>query len=368
MNWISTIVFIAMLVPISLSLICMPYLTRRTVSFGISVSEEVYSSPELRRMRKQYAWISAAIYGLLILLSLLTLINFTDDQKAIGFGAYIIAIVVSSTLINVMFYYKMKRLKATLPKSISQGSIIAVDTRFRNNNHKLIYSNKWFLIHLALVIGSVIITLVYYDRIPSTIPMKFDFDGHVTRSADKSYRTILGFNLMQLAMIGLFMFINWTIKKSKQQISPTNSQQSVQQNIIFRRRWSLFVLISGLMMVLMFTLIQFNIIFPIDASLLIPLSLITPITVVIIALILSFTTGQGGSRIHKQPQDSSSEAPVNDDSYWKFGGIYYNPLDPSLFVEKRMGIGWTINTARPLAWTIFAVIIGGILAISLITS
>jgi uncharacterized membrane protein len=30
--------------------------------------------------------------------------------------------------------------------------------------------------------------------------------------------------------------------------------------------------------------------------------------------------------------------------------IYYNRDDPSLLVEKRVGIGWTFNFAQPIVW------------------
>ena len=32
-----------------------------------------------------------------------------------------------------------------------------------------------------------------------------------------------------------------------------------------------------------------------------------------------------------------------DDSHWILGSIYFNRDDPSVFVERRFGIGWTIN-------------------------
>jgi uncharacterized membrane protein len=47
----------------------------------------------------------------------------------------------------------------------------------------------------------------------------------------------------------------------------------------------------------------------------------------------------------------------DDDQHWKLGQFYYNKNDPALFLEKRFGIGWTVNLARPLAWITFLVII-----------
>ena len=64
--------------------------------------------------------------------------------------------------------------------------------------------------------------------------------------------------------------------------------------------------------------------------------------------------------------DSPTDAPQGDrteDKYWKCGGtFYYNPDDPAIWVEKRMGIGWTTNMARPAAW----VILGAFLLLALL--
>lgn len=35
---------------------------------------------------------------------------------------------------------------------------------------------------------------------------------------------------------------------------------------------------------------------------------------------------------------------------WKWGIIYVNPNDPSIWVEKRSGLGWTLNFAHPVSY------------------
>jgi uncharacterized membrane protein len=50
--------------------------------------------------------------------------------------------------------------------------------------------------------------------------------------------------------------------------------------------------------------------------------------------------------------EKGSEILIDDDRYWKLGAFYYNPEDPSIFVEKRFGIGWTLNFARAVSWFI----------------
>jgi uncharacterized membrane protein len=40
--------------------------------------------------------------------------------------------------------------------------------------------------------------------------------------------------------------------------------------------------------------------------------------------------------------------------------IYFNRQDPAFIVEKRFGIGYTVNCAHPLAWTFVALVVAGL--------
>lgn len=45
------------------------------------------------------------------------------------------------------------------------------------------------------------------------------------------------------------------------------------------------------------------------------------------------------------------------DRCWKAGIFYANPADPALFVEKRLGIGYTLNFGNPWSWIVLVFII-----------
>jgi uncharacterized membrane protein len=52
-------------------------------------------------------------------------------------------------------------------------------------------------------------------------------------------------------------------------------------------------------------------------------------------------------------------APIGDrtpDECWKFGQLYFNPDDPAIWVEKRAGVGYTLNFGRPASWAILLAI------------
>jgi uncharacterized membrane protein len=45
------------------------------------------------------------------------------------------------------------------------------------------------------------------------------------------------------------------------------------------------------------------------------------------------------------------------DCCWKKDGIYYvNRADPALFVEKRVGVGYTPNFGNPWSWVLLTVV------------
>jgi uncharacterized membrane protein len=71
--------------------------------------------------------------------------------------------------------------------------------------------------------------------------------------------------------------------------------------------------------------------------------------------------GQGGSRTPAaQGLQSQSTKPVGDrtdDRFWKLGVFYFNRDDPSVMVEKRFGIGYTMNFAHPVAWAILLLLL-----------
>lgn len=53
--------------------------------------------------------------------------------------------------------------------------------------------------------------------------------------------------------------------------------------------------------------------------------------------------------------------------FWKWGIIYNNPNDQAIWVDKRVGIGWTLNFARKESWFIIFMILAIPLAILVFT-
>jgi uncharacterized membrane protein len=353
------ILLLVIMVPVYLSMMFIPYWTRRTESFGVSIPEDVYATKELRGMRKQYVLVTAVLSIAVTILFLLLGPSFAGDEQRISilFSGVAFGYIVLSFLIYLVFHRKMKGLKLAYNWSGDKSQFVVVDTAFRKQ--KLTYSNLWFILPFLIVLVTVLITFQNYQSMPEQIPTKYNFDGEVTNWVDKSYRSVLVMPILQVYLTLLFILINTIIAKAKQQVSAENPEESMYKNVVFRRRWSAYIIITGTAVVLLFAFIQLSTIYPIDTGLMTTVPLLFTIGLVLGSVFLSITTGQGGSRL-KTAATGANGAVIDrdDDRYWKLGVFYVNPNDPSLFLEKRFGVGWTINLARPMAWTILLVIIG----------
>ena len=70
------------------------------------------------------------------------------------------------------------------------------------------------------------------------------------------------------------------------------------------------------------------------------------IITIIIFLIIGYKIGQGGKNIKFNKEEK--EIYRDDDKNWILGNFYYNKNDPSIFIEKRIGIGWDVNLGNPI--------------------
>lgn len=56
------------------------------------------------------------------------------------------------------------------------------------------------------------------------------------------------------------------------------------------------------------------------------------------------------------PESAGTRVDRGDPRHWVLGGFYFNPDDPSIFVDERHGAGFTLNFARRESWAIAAAI------------
>lgn len=364
------IVFLIIL-PIVFFIAFTPYITRKTESFGVTIPSDLYKHKTIEAYRKRYAKQTLAI-GLVYVLLLIILSFSVRETVWIGiFPISVFVYLIIAFLIYLQYHKKMKLLKERENWFENRKETLAVDLRFYKD--KKTYSNWWFMIPFLIVVTVTAWSYLNYDLIPDQIPMQYDLNGEVIRSIEKSPVALMSFPLLQLFLIGVFVFINIIIGQSKQQIDPANPEKSVQQNLIFRRRWSMFIIISSIALNIVMSLPQLSFILNLNPNVLFIVMMIVVGFIVVGAFLISIFTGQGGSRVRNIEANvvigkSGEKINRDDDKYWKLGIFYFNPQDPANWVEKRFGSGWTANFAKPIPWIFLILVILIPLLIAKLTS
>lgn len=337
-----------------------PLLSAKNILFGVSIPRQHATDRELRKYVRHYMLLTGVL-GLAITVGAILL---SDGGEAGAYGSDSIIIIASPLIMiigmGLFLYYhgKVLRIKRNQGwEALERPARVAADLSFRNKN--IVYSWYWFLPHVVAVVVSAVIVAVLYDRVPEVIPMQYGFDGEVTRTAVKNIGSVFMLNFIQLFLIGIFLLANYAIRSTKQNVNAEQPQESVERERSYRRGMSLLLIGFSFLLILFFTFIQFGTLFGIGGSVLSGGSagfVIVP-AVLLVAIAIRLFRARG-------------DAPkVGSDSHWKGGILYWNPQDSALFVEKRVGVGWTINAARPLVWVMAAVFIGVVvLIVSLATS
>lgn len=347
----SVIATVPIIILIFIIHILTPKLTRREIYFGVRIPENQLENEELRKIYKEYVRsnIVFTILYLIIYSLLLTYFNKLFIQlQVVGILLYL-------GVAFYVYYLSNKKVKEAKERNgwyKAKKSAVVVDTNFsKEKNKKMLASPWWFLVPAVIIAINILIAFNVYDRIPDMIPMHWNALGEVDRWAKKSYKSILMIPIMQcfitIVMFFSFKIIGW----SKQQISASNPEISKEQNRVFRYRWSIYMIVMAILINLFVTFLNLNGLQVIKSNS--KVMRVFPLVFVVIisigSLMMGLKTGQGGSRIKLENRegDKSNLIDRDDDRYWKLGNsIYINKDDPALFVEKRFGIGWTMNFGR----------------------
>lgn len=340
-----------------------PYLTRRTDLFGITIPISLYDRSDFRKMRQQYMLTLLGI-GLLYFL-ILTISSFFLSKQGVLIGTYIILFfyLLSSFLLYLPFHFKAKKIKAQEAWQETYPQKTIIDLHFRRE--KLTFSNWYFLFPLGFIIANIVLLTVFRDDMPSKVPVHYGLDGKVTYAAATGKGIYLPL-VIQVFLLLLFLGMNMMIRQTKQQTDAGQPDQSKRQNILFRRRWSRWIIITSVLLSALFFFLQLSIFFE-SLQPFIPLAILIIVGFICLSvLFLSFKTGQGGSRIQTNAGTSQHIMNSEEDRHWKLGQIYFNRADPSIFVEKRFGVGWTNNWAHPASWLLIFLLITVVLLIVLL--
>lgn len=367
MELIFFILFLTILF-VSVFQIFVPFLVKRTVVFGVSIPYDYARHPKVMQFKKKYALITS-IVAIVVLGGFFFLDQGpNNDVKQLTISGVIFPFIILLMGLSLYFYfhYKMIKLKNSEDWYGNVRQVHYAELTIRSKDEML--ASYVHLIPVIISIGLIILSATLYNQLPDQIPTHWGADGKPNVFSDKSWMVVLGLPIILIIMQLMFYSINLFTKRSGIKISAGNVTSSKLRQLRLRKYTSWFLFIANILITLLFAILQLDLIYGniLDDSLMMFLPIGFFIIMLAGALWLAVKIGSVDSDFEGKPTGGEPHKVEgqDEDQYWKGGLIYLNRNDPSIFVEKRFGIGYTMNFANPIGYLIILIPIVLIILIS----
>lgn len=346
-GWALLLSFVVSAVIVGVFLDVLPSITRRGLLFGVYVGE----GAEGRRAREiRRAWHRGLRAGLLGAVAAGVAVGASGRPLAGGLLAHGVLL----ALVVVLYLRAHGRARALAAEPARD------DDRGRGSPPGSLpasAASTWLpLLTLiaAMVMASVSMAYswVHLDVMPERVPVHFDFGGRPDAWADRSFLRVMLLPLVNLAMAVVLGGTTMLISQARLSVRTGDGSARAAQ-LRFRRAVTRYMAVITLLTTGMMTLgavSSTHVALGRRAALhpgFLALGFLLASVAIGGVVYLMIRYGQGGARLEEPVDDERIVGPLADDRHWVLGVLYVNRRDPAWLVEKRFGLGYTVNFGNP---------------------
>lgn len=324
----------------------MPGLTRPDVFFAVTVEPPFRTTPEGRRAAALYRAVSLA--ASLFALAVLSLTAQKDVREVWAVSALLIQ--VAGATCGFLAARHIVRPHAVQPAATREA--VMARTRFAP-------PGGWLLQAIPFgVLGAAAVVIARrWAELPARLPNHWNFAGEANGFVDKTLGAVAA-QMVTAAFLCVLLAAAAAAIMQGRRVSATGEGASSEAT--FRAVAAGVLLVAELLIAVLLSQTAIQALFPSVARQQIVVVTMGAMALVLVLSAFMFWLGQGGSRRAPAP---AGVAPVGDrtpDSAWVMGLFYVNRNDPALLVEKRFGIGYTLNFGHPLSWVLVGLALGAV--------
>ena len=289
-------------------MLLLPHYSPRRYFFAITVAPEFLTSEAARRSLRRYHW---AVAGSVVLAALASSFPLAPVlPMVIGFAAFL-------------------RERSVVRRYASPVPAVREAALSPDADHL----PGWFALALppfAAPLAAAAYLRAHWEEIPARFPVHWGANGEPNRWADKSVQAVYGPLLFSAATMLVILLLTIAMYYGARR----GPQRTAILKLMVGVTYMMALVFSG------------TALFPILKIPIVVFFIPAPVFV-IIALVWSF------KMVRTQPAEQTA------DEYWHLGSFYYNPQDAAVFVQKRIGFGYTFNFGNRLTW----IIVGSLVAV-----
>ena len=356
------IIFITNII-VTLSLIGTTYFINRFsnngIIFGVRVPKKYINSNEIKELERDYK--KKYLIYMIPLMIIINILNLFIENLGV-FVLNIFLLVIVTNIPVVIYWKKTLKLKEKMKWETLGKNVVIVDSSIRKPKSKednVVLDNKMFLLVLIIPLLTLLITIIEYKTVPNPFPIHYNAEGIPDSCIYKEgFRGIFYLFIMpvlvQVGMIALIAFMNKYAINGKVDINSGSLETIKMQRKVFKKFNSKLMYVLVIEINILMALIQLTTIYSWNINLINTPALIIIFATVIVYGINSYKLGQGGKNININEESKETfinkefqkvEIYIDDDKNWILVAFYYNKNDTIIFVEKRIGVGWTVNIA-----------------------
>ncbi|WP_231785374.1 DUF5808 domain-containing protein [Lysinibacillus sp. GJ-1] len=344
-----------------------PYIVRETIVFGVTVPEQNIKHSALALAKKRYAQ-TVGLFGVLILI-LMLMLNWSLAPSESAQGILLLSCLFGMLAISMVLYWlnhqKVMNLKIREQWGMNIKQVRAVDLTARSRDEMLPW--PFYVVPIGVTIFLIIFTLLHYSQIPNAVAVHWGPSGAADAWREKTYFIAISLPLVMLMMQCMMWGTADSLKRSAIRMSINRQQESLENELKTRKFMSWNIALISYSLTALLTILQLSNIYPsmAEGNKLLPFFI--AFLFLILGSVLVYAWKKRQLRLKYEDNVVSEVMDIDEDRYWKGGLIYMNRQDPSVFVEKRFGVGWTMNFANPRGYIVIVLPLLILLLISIIS-
>jgi uncharacterized membrane protein len=333
-----------------------PAFARAELYFAVTVNASFQDGPIAAAVRRRYRR-DIAIWSAIALLMLAASATVLRQPRQATLTAFIAPAAVTWQLIGMAIAFQRAR-RAVMPYAARPSLTREASLQpraVRMPGGPLLQSGPF-----VLLLAAAVVLATHWRRIPARYPVHWNVDGRANGWMLRSPMSVALPLLIGAVSCLIVAIVGLTIVHARR--SSSGGADAVRENGIRNATLNLLAVVQYVMAILFGAIA----LMPLrrDPSAAPPIILmLLPFAAVIVPTIVLMRR----SRVDRSARAAAS--PVGDrtlDSNWKAGVFYVNRDDPAVVVEKRFGIGYTLNLGNPRAWGVLAALVAFALASFLI--
>lgn len=301
---------------------------RFNVLWGVALPMDVLDHPAINSLRTRY---TRQLLGMTLAAGLLLwgVLNVRAEEfRVIGYLLWVFACIGLSFVPYRWTRRALSALKVRHDWQLESSTVVHIDTRASAHKHTYPVKPMWFILPLLTALGIVLL--------------------RGTQSME-----LLGVTLLIILVAGGLYIVN---RRTRVRAYTRNTDINIHLNHVIRRRWSIVTVAAAQMGSIAGVLNAWVLNDPSAAPAYMTLTMGTAAVLVMLLILMDAANKRMIAALTANAQTLAQD----DDADWSEGTLYKNPRDQKLFVPKRVGIGFTINTGHPRGKALFAVVMAAV--------